>query len=162
MNSLACPNFTAAESHKSLLARSTLSTTLWASFSLSMFLYIVGISTGDKFSSLPKLSAAMTSSFLNRMNWLLSPSPIVKFRTRRNSLLSLLNTKFYNKWLGLIFGAKNRPNLSGHFPNSTWSVQVSLSKKAVALQAKGERESTLVAERAITLDNEFRRMIWKL
>ena len=77
-----------------LFAPSTTSNTLWASFSCSsMSLDIVGISTGVKFSYLSVFSAALTSCFLNRRNWLKSASPIVRFWTGRNSLLSsFLNT----------------------------------------------------------------------
>ena len=38
---------------------------------------------GVKFSSLAKFSAALTSWFLNRINWLTSASPIVRFWTSR-------------------------------------------------------------------------------
>ena len=51
-------------------------TTLWASVSCSSTSSdIVCISTGDKISYLPRFSAAMTSGFLNRMNWLKYASP---------------------------------------------------------------------------------------
>ena len=78
-----------------LFERSTASITLWTSFScFSMFLDSVDWRTGGKFCSLRKLSAATTSWFLRRTNWLKSASPIVKFCLGQNSasLISLLNT----------------------------------------------------------------------
>ena len=69
--------------------RSNTSTTLWHSLSCSSkSLESVGISIGDKFSSIAWFSAAMTNWFLNCKNWLKSVSPAVRFCTSRNSLLS--------------------------------------------------------------------------
>ena len=57
--------------HTYLFAWFTTSTTLWASLSCSSIpLEKFGINTGDKFSSLPKSSAAMTKWFLSCMDWL--------------------------------------------------------------------------------------------
>ena len=71
------------------LERSITSATLWASSNCSsMSLDVVGISTGDKLSSLLKFSAAMTGWFLYRVNCLKSAPPIVNFWTRQKSLMS--------------------------------------------------------------------------
>ena len=70
--------------------RPTTSTNLWASLRCSSkFFDIFAIGTGDKFSSLPKLSAAMTSWFLNCLNWLISATRSVRFWTSRDPSLSL-------------------------------------------------------------------------
>ena len=70
--------------------RPTTSTNLWAGLSCSSkSLDIFGIGTGDKFSPLAKLSAALTSWFLNCLNWLISATCRVRFWTSRNPSLSL-------------------------------------------------------------------------
>ena len=79
-----------------LLSRqSTRSVTLWTSISCSsMSLDSVDWRTGDKFCSLRKLSAAITSWILCQIKWLKSTSPIERNCLSRNSafLCSLLNT----------------------------------------------------------------------
>ena len=105
-----------------LFARSTTSTTLWASLSCSsLSLDIVGISTGDKFSSVAKFSARRTSWFPNRINWLKSASPNVGFWTSRNSLLSsfLHNLSFTSNWLESFLNQENRTKMSCFLPKST-------------------------------------------
>ena len=90
---------------KFLFARSTTSTRLWASLSCSsMSLDFVGISIGDKFSSLANFSAGMTSWFLNRIIWLKTASPILSFSTSWNSCCHL----FWTLWL-------LKPNIVNHF-----------------------------------------------
>ena len=98
-----------------MLARSTTSTSFWASLSFSsMSLDIVGIRTLDKFSSLAKLSVALTSRFLNCKNWLKLASPLLRFWTiRKSSLSSSLRTLgFKSKYLEQFLDRENYPNLS--------------------------------------------------
>ena len=78
-----------------LFGQSTASITLWTRFSCSSkSLDSVDWRTGYKFCSLRKLTAATTSWFLCRINWLKSASHIVKICLCLNSafMLSLLNT----------------------------------------------------------------------
>ena len=105
-----------------LFARSTTSSTRWASFSCSsLSLGTVGIITRDRISSPAKFSAAMTSWFLNRLNWLNSASLSVRFYTSRKTLLScgLENLSFSSKFLKSHLDSEYCPNLNWHLPNFT-------------------------------------------
>ena len=147
-----------------LFARSSRSTTLWASLcGSSIYLDNVRISTGDKFSSVAKFSTAIPSWFFNSINWLKFASPVIRCRASRNSLLStfLKPLSFTSKCLDSFLDQENRPNLSWHLPNSTYTVEVNLSQEAAVSSTMGGRDRMLVAETSYLFSElKFKKRFW--
>ena len=74
MNSFACRPCIVVGSHKSYFLGTIHNVNHIVSY-FELFIRVSVITTGDRFSSLPKSFAEMTSWFLNRTNWLKSASP---------------------------------------------------------------------------------------